>query len=245
MILRARSAACAVILLVTVFGLPSSGSAVPVQGPTGNYYEFVTAPFATWPDARAAALGSSYLGQPGYLATVTSAPENAFLAALSPTGWLGGSDQASEGTWVWVDGPEAGQVFWVGGPGGSAPPGAYANWQVGQPDNGGGVQDFLTHPLSWDDYLGTQDGYFVEYAAVVPEPATLVLLGSTFAGVGLAQQELGHGSGHIQSEGSRATLGWALTETVSDSARKGSTDSPRHLPWLTRGEARPAVIQRP
>src|SRR5260370_35029074 len=40
---------------------------------------------------------------------------------------------------------------------------------------------------------------------------------------GRREQERGHGSGPIQSEGSRATLGWALTETVSGSARNGST----------------------
>jgi hypothetical protein len=187
MILRARFTAAVLTLLLLSLGNTSPLEAVPVEGPNGHFYEFVSAPLTTWPDARAAALASSYLGQSGYLATVTSGAENAFLAALSPTGWLGGSDEANEGTWIWVDGPEAGQVFWIGGPDGSAPSGAYANWQAGiQPDNGGGVQDFLTHPLSWDDYIGTQDGYFVEYPNPVPEPGTLFLLGSTFAGVGLA-----------------------------------------------------------
>jgi hypothetical protein len=40
------------------------------------------------------------------LATVTSAAEDAFLATLAPIGWLGGTDQDSEGTWIWADGPE-------------------------------------------------------------------------------------------------------------------------------------------
>ena len=37
------------------------------------------------------------------------------------------SDQAVEGEWKWVDGPESGEIFWNGNASGSAPVGQYAN----------------------------------------------------------------------------------------------------------------------
>jgi hypothetical protein len=177
---RVRVGALASLIVGALLG---PAHAVPVQGPTGNFYDFVPGSF-TWPNARTGALGLSHLGAPGFLATVTSAAEDAFLATLAPIGWLGGTDQAVEGTWRWADGPEANQIFWVGGPGGSAPPGTYTNWGLGQPDNGG-IQNFLLRgPGGWDDFNGTQ-GYYVEF--VVPEPATLLLFGTTAAGLGLAR----------------------------------------------------------
>jgi hypothetical protein len=53
-------------------------------------------------------------GLNGYLATITSLDEHNFIRGkLSNTGWIGGSDLDSEGTFVWMDGPERGQVFWT------------------------------------------------------------------------------------------------------------------------------------
>jgi hypothetical protein len=97
---------------------------------TGNYYEFVQASL-TWTEAKAAAANATFNGLSGYLATITSAEENAFI--VEKTGgsesWVGGSDAfsqinaatgettfanqaASEGRWYWVTGPEAGTQFW-------------------------------------------------------------------------------------------------------------------------------------
>jgi hypothetical protein len=101
-------------------------------------------------EANAAAAG-------GYLATVTSAEENQFLFNLMTSsgfatgGWLGGSDAANEGTWIWTGGAEAGTVFWNGLSDGSAPADQYTNWEVGEPNE---FWLHLTPPIALDeDYL--------------------------------------------------------------------------------------------
>jgi hypothetical protein len=96
----------AVLAILIDGALLTLAYAVPGQGPTGNFYDFVPGDFS-WPAAQAAALALSHQGQPEYLATVTSAAEDAFLATLAPIGWLVGTDQALEGTWRWANGPEA------------------------------------------------------------------------------------------------------------------------------------------
>src|SRR5205823_6526520 len=87
-----------------------------VQGGNGHWYQLVT-DFRLWPDARsqAAAMG-------GYLATVTSAAENTWIkqnilpsAPVGTAVWIGGASFALNGVWSWVEGPEAGQVFWNNG----------------------------------------------------------------------------------------------------------------------------------
>jgi hypothetical protein len=62
--------------------------------------------------------------------------------------WVGGSDEATEGTWVWADAAQ----FWAGGPMGSAVGGRVARWASGEPSeaatsdcarmNGGFVGDW-------------------------------------------------------------------------------------------------------
>lgn len=139
--------------------------AAPVQwtvaaGGNGHWYDYVPsisifAPIG-FDAARAAALGSSHQGLQGYLATVTSAQEQAFiqssfqfLLGFGATGnaWLGGSDAAVEGEWRWLDGPEAGQPF------------TYANWLPNQPVNGPGFEDH--------DLLALNINAIVAYAPVV------------------------------------------------------------------------------
>jgi hypothetical protein len=72
-----------------------------------------------WSDAVKKCAGT----KGGYLASITSAEELNFLinsGKAKPPVWIGGSDTASEGVFVWVSG-EA----W-----------SYANWDVGEPSAG-------------------------------------------------------------------------------------------------------------
>ena len=76
---------------------------------------------ASWNDAR------TFCQQRGAdLVIVNDAAENDFLAGLElGAPWLGASDVAAEGTWVWVDGSSLG----------------YANWNTGEPSNSGGIEN--------------------------------------------------------------------------------------------------------
>ena len=67
-----------------------------------------------WEEAR-----TSCLSQGGDLASVGSEEEDNFINSLGSNFYLGGSDSAQEGTWVWSDG-----TAWT-----------YVNWGSGAPNN--------------------------------------------------------------------------------------------------------------
>ena len=165
----------------------------------GHFYQFVNVPGDTWFQARDAAAASTYLGLKGYLATITSASEETFITSkVQGIGWLGGSDSvdpnnpnsAVGSTWSWVTGPEAGQAFWNGLSSGSAVPGAYSNWDAGEPNNFNGVERY-THIFpngTWNDFAynnGAIQGYVVEYGGSAGD-STVQLTGSTSVNVAAA-----------------------------------------------------------
>lgn len=165
--------------------------AAPIQwtaaaGGNDHWYDYVPALSIFEPvgfaAARAAALASSHLGLQGYLATITSAQEQAFIESSFPflvgfgaTGhaWLGGSDAAVEGEWRWLDGPEAGQPL------------THTHWLVGQPISGPGFEDHDLMALhinasvagqpvtyGWASLTPTSGafGYLIEYGVSTADP---------------------------------------------------------------------------
>ena len=129
-----------------------------------------------------------YFGRQGYLTTITSAVEAAFVGEQSPkVGWIGGTDNdafgTTEGRWIWATGPELGTVFWNGLENGSSP--TYANWSSGEPNNApnaiDGDEDYvhIADPAvalpfgSWNDLpnpggsgLYSSRGYVVEFGGM-------------------------------------------------------------------------------
>jgi hypothetical protein len=106
-------AAC---LMVPAFSSPIQWTLA--SGGNGHWYDLTTTP-STWTASNTQAINAG-----GYLATITSGAEDTFLidnfSTLKQHLWIGLTDAAIEGTFVWVTGE----------------PLTYTNWLPGEPNNG-------------------------------------------------------------------------------------------------------------
>jgi len=173
-------------------------------GGSGHFYEFVSSVGIRWDDARDAAALRTYYGLQGYLATLTSQEESDLAGSqITGAGWLGGSDEETEGEWKWMTGPEAGTVFWNGLAGGSSP--NFAFWNTGEPNNvGSGGEDYvhitdnsIGVPGSWNDLpiaggggAYQPKGYVVEYGGTTGDPV-LQISATTTITVGIVPIPVG------------------------------------------------------
>ena len=153
----------------------------------GHYYEYISNSGITWENAKNAAAARSYYGLTGYLVTVTSATEQAFVSSkLEGQGWMGSSDSVSENSWRWVTGPENGTLFFYGryssGQGScpySVPPTyyGYTNWASNEPNDWDCNEDYghFYPNATWNDYPannGAIQGYVVEYGGMPGDSPT-------------------------------------------------------------------------
>lgn len=142
---------------------PGFKFSAPAFGGNGHVYEYVETPGA-WATARTAAATRTFRGVTGHLVTITSAFENALVGSFRGAnqdlrGWIGLTDEVTEGTFQWI----------------TAEPVTFTNWAPGEPSNGvPGVttnEDYVEIFASalWNDNINTGDpanpnqGYIVEY----------------------------------------------------------------------------------
>jgi len=94
-----------------------------------SYYRSTGSAF--WTTARA-----NCLAMGGHLVTITSSGEQSFIFGRWPSGWIGLTDEVSEGTWRWV----TGETY------------SYTNWNSGEPNNAGN-EDYVQFVSNgrWND----------------------------------------------------------------------------------------------
>jgi hypothetical protein len=163
----------ALCCLALAFGrVPAHAAPGPFLNPfNGHWYEAVAVPAGiNFANARTAAGVRTHLGQQGYLATITSSEEYAWVVSTFPDAvsnwyWLGafqppGSAEPGSG-WEWVTGE----------------PWTFDAWQRPQPDNGNGNEHSLQFMPGgrWNDQNGNLGyaGYVVEYGSQPPARAPL------------------------------------------------------------------------
>lgn len=168
----------------------------------GHTYELVEENIS-WLSAYSTAAGKSLEGNPGYLASVTSQPEQDFIfntfnrpglhaiwIGLTSAPALGGAGNPGIGGsgapyWVWTSGEPTGYVNWVK---------AENGYGYNEPNNYFGIDDYTElvftntdgTPGRWNDtpsdYFDGNNRYFlVEYNTVIPEPSSSLLVFAALA----------------------------------------------------------------
>jgi hypothetical protein len=125
----------------------SSTATAPYVCEFGSHGFHLIGTNATWSSAA-----SNCEGRGGYLATISDATENERVRSLIANAgqwhtWLGLNDAANEGFWGWTSQESM----------------SYTNWNSGEPNNGGGVEDWaeMYNTGSWNDASSTATAPYV------------------------------------------------------------------------------------
>jgi hypothetical protein len=149
------------------------------NGTNGHFYRPISTG-TTYTGARSAALNTTFKGQTGYLVTITSADEDAFVFNNVPQTniWFALTDEVVEGQWRIDAGPEAGTLIKTSnGQTAGNIQGQYNNWAGGEPNNSGN-EDYAVTKWSggsqWNDLPnGFSCPYVIEYGTWTnPDDAT-------------------------------------------------------------------------
>mgnify|MGYP000521741728 CR=1 FL=1 len=151
-------------------------SVAATVNPVGYFYNGVNGHFyrpistgAFYNNAKSAAAATTFKGQQGYLVTITSADEDAFIFNNVPQSqiWFALSDVAQEGFWRIDAGPENGTLIkTANGQYTGNIAGQYNNWAPGEPNNSGGEHYAVTkwNGSQWNDLPnGFSCPYVIEY----------------------------------------------------------------------------------
>jgi len=148
------------------------------NGTNGHFYRPISTG-ATYTNARAAAELTTFKGQKGYLVTITSPDEDAFIFNNVPQSniWFALTDEASEARWVIDAGPEKGTLIKINnGQTNGNIPGQYNNWAFGEPNNSGNEDYAVTkwNGSQWNDLPNHfNNPYVIEYGTWTnPDDAT-------------------------------------------------------------------------
>jgi hypothetical protein len=149
------------------------------NGVNGHFYKPVSTG-VYYTAARTAAEATTFKGQKGYLVTITSADEDAFIFNNVPQTsiWFALTDEASEARWVIDAGPEKGTLIKINnGQTNGNIPGQYNNWANGEPNNSGNEDYAVTKwggGSQWNDLPNTFNcPYVIEYGTWAnPDNAT-------------------------------------------------------------------------
>jgi hypothetical protein len=152
-------------------------SVAATVNPVGYFYNGVNGHFyrpistgATYTNARTLSEATTFKGQKGYLVTITSADEDAFIFNNVPQSsiWFALTDEASEARWVIDAGPEKGTLIKINnGQTNGNIPGQYNNWAPGEPNNSGNEDYAVTKwngGSQWNDLPNNFScAYVIEY----------------------------------------------------------------------------------
>jgi hypothetical protein len=148
------------------------------NGTNGHFYRPISTG-TSYTGARAAALNTTFKGQTGYLVTITSADEDAFVFNNVPQTniWFALTDEETEGQWKIDAGPEKGTLIKTSnGQFAGNIVGQYNNWAGGEPNNSGNEDYAVTkwNGSQWNDLPnGFSCPYVIEYGTWTnPDDAT-------------------------------------------------------------------------